>query len=420
MEGEIKNLLQVWFSITASLCYCYFISSKLPKGKYRLLSLLPIFSLFALLPLHLSSAFIASVTAFFITWLASFKLLLFSFDLGPLSSNPPQPLFLFIIIACLPIRTKQQQNPEKPSKISEKSSKPTKLKLNLASETVVPDHQNQYPEKPLKISSKLTKLQPSLDSEIVVPDHHNQNPEKPSKISEISSKPTKLPLNLASELVVLSLLIGVIHDYRELLHSTILLILYCCMVFLMVDVLVALSNAAVRATVGLELEPPSDEPYLSTSLQDFWARRWNLMVTNTLRHTIYKPVRSACEPILGREWASLPAVLSAFLVSGLMHELLFYYVTRVSPSWETTGFFVLHGVCVVLEARVKRKVTGRWRLHWAVSGPLTVGFVVGSSFWLFFPPLLRNGADVKVLNEFKFFVDFVKRNLVLIAQNFVW
>ncbi|KAI8010224.1 putative long-chain-alcohol O-fatty-acyltransferase 1 [Camellia lanceoleosa] len=357
MEGEIKNLLQVWFSITASLCYCYFISSKLPKGKYRLLSLLPIFFLFTLLPLHLSSAFIASVTAFFITWLASFKLLLFSFDLGPLSSNPPQPLFLFIIIACLPIRTKQQQNP---------------------------------------------------------------NPQRPSKISEKSSKPTNLPLNLASELVVLSLLIGVVHAYRELLHSTILLILYCCMVFLMVDVLVALSNAAVRATVGLELEPPSDEPYLSTSLQDFWARRWNLMVTNTLRHTIYKPVRSACEPILGRECASLPAVLSAFLVSGLMHELLFYYVTRVSPSWETTGFFVLHGACVVLEARVKRKVTGRWRLHRAVSGPLTVGFVVGSSFWLFFPPLLRNGADVKVLNEFKFFVVFVKRNLILVGQKFVW
>uniref|UniRef100_A0A2N9ISK3 Uncharacterized protein n=1 Tax=Fagus sylvatica TaxID=28930 RepID=A0A2N9ISK3_FAGSY len=31
------------------------------------------------------------------------------------------------------------------------------------------------------------------------------------------------------------------------------------------------------ALVGVELEPQFDEPYLATSLQDFWGRRWNLM-----------------------------------------------------------------------------------------------------------------------------------------------
>nr|DAD38178.1 TPA_asm: hypothetical protein HUJ06_008819 [Nelumbo nucifera] len=41
-----------------------------------------------------------------------------------------------------------------------------------------------------------------------------------------------------------------------------------------------------------------------------------------------------------------------------------------------------------------------WRLHWAVSGPLTIAFVMGTSFRLFFPQFLRCGADVRALGEF--------------------
>ncbi|OMO83624.1 putative long-chain-alcohol O-fatty-acyltransferase 5 protein [Corchorus capsularis] len=153
---------------------------------------------------------------------------------------------------------------------------------------------------------------------------------------------------------------------------------------------------------------PSDEPYLATSLQDFWGRRWNLVVTNILRQTIYKPVRSFSDSVLGPKWAPLPAVMAAFVVSGLMHELLFYYVTRVSPSWEVTWYFVLHGVCVVVEFGLKRVFSGKLQLHWAVSAPLTVGFVVATAMWLFFPPVLRTGAVEKVLEEFKVFLDFAK------------
>ncbi|KAA8527024.1 hypothetical protein F0562_008747 [Nyssa sinensis] len=174
------------------------------------------------------------------------------------------------------------------------------------------------------------------------------------------------------------------------------------------DLLVALSSALVRVLIGLELERPSDEPYFATSLQDFWGRRWNLAVTNILRHTVYKPVRSASAAVIGSKWAPLLAVLTSFLVSGLMHELLFYFVTGATPTWEMTSFFVLHGVCVVVEMGVKRALTDRWRLHWAVSGPLTVGFVMVTSFWLFFPPIVRNGIDVKVIKEFQLFTEFLR------------
>ncbi|KAK9269199.1 hypothetical protein L1049_000968 [Liquidambar formosana] len=187
--------------------------------------------------------------------------------------------------------------------------------------------------------------------------------------------------------------------------------MYCCLVYLFVDIVLAVSNAVVRAVIGIELESPSDEPYFSTSLQDFWGRRWNLTTTNTLRHTVYKPVRSFLGVALGIDWAPLPAVLAAFIVSGLMHELLFFYITRVSPTWEITWFFVLHGVCVVVELGVKKVFAGRWRLHWAVSAPLTVGFVVITSAWLFFPPLVRNGAVAGAIEECQALVEFVKGKL---------
>ncbi|KAA8527025.1 hypothetical protein F0562_008746 [Nyssa sinensis] len=143
---------------------------------------------------------------------------------------------------------------------------------------------------------------------------------------------------------------------RERIHQKIILVVYCCLVFLMVELLMSFSSALVRVLVGLELEPASDEPYLATSLQDFWGRRWNLMVTNILRHTVYKPVSSALAAVIGSQWAPLPAVLASFVVSGLMHELCLYYLTRATPTWDMTWFFVLHGVCVVVEMGLKEGV----------------------------------------------------------------
>ncbi|CAA2935335.1 probable long-chain-alcohol O-fatty-acyltransferase 5 [Olea europaea var. sylvestris] len=342
MEDEIKNLAYVWFTVMTSLCYCYFISAKFPKGLFRFMSLIPIFSLYASLPLSLKSAFFTAVTAFLITWLTSFKLLLFAFNQGPLTFNPTKPpLHVFIAIAALPIKIKQNKN------------------------------------------------------------------------SPVAKSPKKVPLNLATETVAFSILIAVIREYKDYIPPKILLIVYCCLAFLLIDLIVALSSFLVRVLAGLELEPPSDEPYLSTSLQEFWGRRWNLIVTNTLRHTVYKPVRSASATVLGNNLAPLVAVVATFIVSGLMHELLFYYVTRVSPSWEMTLFFVLHGVCVVVEFRLKAAFGGKWRLPWFVSGTLTVGFVVATSFWLFFPPLTRNGADVMVIEEFIFFGELVKKKMLI-------
>jgi hypothetical protein len=68
---------------------------------------------------------------------------------------------------------------------------------------------------------------------------------------------------------------------------------------------------------------------------------------------------------------------------------------------------------VVIEILVKKAVAFRWQFHQAVTGPLTVGLVAVTSFWLFFPPVIRNGVDEKIMQEFPIMIDFIKANLLI-------
>nr|GEX33923.1 acyl-CoA--sterol O-acyltransferase 1-like [Tanacetum cinerariifolium] len=198
-----------------------------------------------------------------------------------------------------------------------------------------------------------------------------------------------------------------VYEYGDHFHPLIKMALFCVHIYVVLDVGLAMVAYVARAVVGLQLEPHFDEPYLATSLQDFWGKRWNLMVTGILHQTVYLPVRSFFNRFLSRQLAALPAVMASFIVSGLMHELIFYYMGRLKPTWEVTWFFVIHGVLVCLELVVKRGVGRRLRIPTVVSGPLAIGVVVATSFWLFFPPFLRCDTEVRSCKEFVAFLELV-------------
>ncbi|EEE60653.1 hypothetical protein OsJ_14102 [Oryza sativa Japonica Group] len=143
----------------------------------------------------------------------------------------------------------------------------------------------------------------------------------------------------------------------------------------------------------MELEPPFDRPYLASSLRDFWGRRWNLMVSAILRPSVYDPVRARAGKAAG--------VVATFLISGLMHEAMVYYMTLRLPTGEMTAFFLLHGVCCVAEEWCARRwVARRWPPPPRPLGSLLVMAVAaGSSFWLFFPPICREGSEEMLLEE---------------------
>ncbi|XP_028755304.1 acyl-CoA--sterol O-acyltransferase 1-like [Neltuma alba] len=324
MEGEILNYVKAWLQVIPSLSYCFLIAKLLPpsSSSLRLFLLLPVVCFFLYLPLNVHSLHLGGTFAFFIAWLANFKLFLLAFNKGPLS-HPSLSLPRFILLASLPIKF-----------------------------------------------------------------HDNQN-----------QKGQKSPINYAIKALILAAIVRS-YEYKEHFHPKLLLTLYSFHIYLTLEIILAVFATMSRTLVGIELEPQFNEPYLSSSLQDFWGRRWNLMATGILRPTVYRPTYSVFVLLMGRKWASLPAVFATFFVSGLVHELMFYYLGRARPTWEITWFFVLHGLCLVVEIGLKKQLSGTVWLPRMVSGPFTVGFVLITAFWLFFPQLLRCNADQRVLQEY--------------------
>ncbi|XP_071693845.1 long-chain-alcohol O-fatty-acyltransferase-like [Rutidosis leptorrhynchoides] len=333
-DEELKVFIKVWLLAISAICYSFYISILTSKGVKRLLFLLPIITLFSIIPLALSRVHFIIITFIYLTWLANFKLVLFAFNNGPLASNPPLPLSTFISIALFPINLKRN--------------------------------------------------------------------------SKISRPSYKLVL-LALKAILLALTMSVYQQYKDKLHITLVLCLYLCYFYLILELGYAITAFFVKMLFlgfNYEIEPQFDEPYLSTSLQNFWGRRWNLVVSSILKSSVYYPVRKILFPILGHMWSKLLAIFITFLVSGLMHELLYFYLTRVWPTWEVTWLLVLHGVCVAVQEAVKMNFNGRFQLHWVMSSPLTMMFLFVTMELLLLPQLVRNGVDVKIINECSVFVNF--------------
>ncbi|KAI3899792.1 hypothetical protein MKW92_021907 [Papaver armeniacum] len=144
-------------------------------------------------------------------------------------------------------------------------------------------------------------------------------------------------------------------------------------------------------------------------IKNFWGHRWNLMVTSILRPTVYNPVRFTCTRYIGEKWAQHVGVVTTFAVSGLMHELLLFYLGRVWPTWSALSLLLLHGICLSFEIEIKKCFTAnRWQLHPLVIGPLIIAFMMVTSCWLIFPQFQRSGIDVKMVNEYVIVGQFVK------------
>lgn len=144
--------------------------------------------------------------------------------------------------------------------------------------------------------------------------------------------------------------------------------------------------------------------------QDFWGHRWNLIVPAILRPAVHEPIRNLSARVIGPRWSLLPAILSTFLVSGLMHEVMFYYsaVGQVRPTWQMTKFFLVHGLCLVAEVALKKVVAGRWRLPGLLSGVLAITFVASTGIGWFMPLYVEIGVDKRAIEEIRATGEFAR------------
>jgi hypothetical protein len=112
-------------------------------------------------------------------------------------------------------------------------------------------------------------------------------------------------------------------------------------------------------------------PQRSQTLGEFWSRRWNVGFSEMTAIGVARPIGSG----LGRGGA----VMLGFLFSGLLHELVIS--VPVMAGWGMpTGYFLLHGVLVLIEEALRRAgrplrgVAGRvWTFFWLIA-PLPLLF----------------------------------------------
>nr|ASM61111.1 1,2-diacyl-sn-glycerol:acetyl-CoA acetyltransferase [Adonis aestivalis] len=344
MGGELRNMINVWIIVSSCLTYCYFISLRIPKGWVRLLSFLPVISIFVVLPLLLSAVLPRLATGLAISWYANFKLLLIALSHDdPLSADPSNSLLDFILLTSLPI------------KINENPSKDTQNKKN-----------------------ELT-----------------------------------FPLTFVMNAIIWSFMVQLDvkkKQYLLLANPPVNNLLYFIRIIYLVQIGLDLIAATAKPFLKHELQQPFNNPALSSSLQNLWGKRWNLMASSLLRSLVYIPIRSLFAPIVGRRWAIHLAVIATFTVSGLIHEVLYLYVGLGWPTWEVTCFFLINGVCVAIEIEVKKKASKScWRLPRVISVPSTVAFIVITGSWLCCKELMRCGADIREMEEYVALVDYMKR-----------
>lgn len=92
--------------------------------------------------------------------------------------------------------------------------------------------------------------------------------------------------------------------------------------------------------VGVEARPLMNRPLASTSLSEFWGRRWNTAFRDLTYRFLFRPSASW----FGPRWG----ILAGFLFSGAVHDLVISVPARGGYGGPTV-FFAIQGAAMVVE-----------------------------------------------------------------------
>jgi Membrane bound O-acyl transferase family len=151
--------------------------------------------------------------------------------------------------------------------------------------------------------------------------------------------------------------------------------------------------------------PIFNQPWQSTSVSDFWAKRWHQVFRDSFMFVGGRPM----DFFAGR----LGSVIGVFFVSGLLHDLGLWGMGRGTDFWHVVGFFSIMGVGVVIEA-VWRNTSGT-KVHGWIGWAWTMLWVIG---WgnLVVDAWLRSGLAGSIFmpesrRPGKIFIDYITSNL---------
>jgi Membrane bound O-acyl transferase family len=126
--------------------------------------------------------------------------------------------------------------------------------------------------------------------------------------------------------------------------------------------------------VGIPVTAIMQQPLRSHSLSELWGKRWNLGFRKLTHMWVFLPLQKRC--------GTAAATLGAFLVSGLLHDLVISVPARAGYGLPT-AYFLLQGMGVIAE----RSETGRrFGLGRGARGLAWTGFVALGPLSVLFHP----------------------------------
>lgn len=145
------------------------------------------------------------------------------------------------------------------------------------------------------------------------------------------------------------------------------------------------------------IPPVHNKPFLSTSLRDFWNRRWNVNTKSELRELVFLPVLR----LLGSDvnvkksnkipqWKCLVAGLATFLYSGLMHEYIIWSFFGTVDG-QQMSFFMLQGVGVIAEVGFSKLMSRVGLRRFCEKNGWWAGRIWAKGWLLWTSPLFLNG-----------------------------
>ncbi|MFN3149509.1 MBOAT family protein [Bremerella sp.] len=130
---------------------------------------------------------------------------------------------------------------------------------------------------------------------------------------------------------------------------------------------------------GVDAKSLMDWPIVSTSLGEFWGRRWNRAFRDLTFRYLFRPLTKR----FGATWG----LLAGFLMSGLVHDAVIS-IPAGGGYGGPTLFFVLQGIGMMVERSTPGRRVGLG--SGAVGWLFTAACLVLPVAMLFHPPFVRN------------------------------
>jgi hypothetical protein len=137
-------------------------------------------------------------------------------------------------------------------------------------------------------------------------------------------------------------------------------------------------------SVGVDAKPLMNWPIRSTSVGEFWGRRWNTAFRDLTFRFLFRPLAGRLGPRAG--------LAAGFLASGLVHDLVIS-VPAGGGYGLPTLYFVIQGTGLLVERSKIGKPLGLG--HGWPGRLFAVAVIAGPAYWLFHPPFVT-----RVVNPF--------------------